>query len=284
VTSWKASEPAPRMSVRFWGVRGSIACPAPNTAGYGGNTSCVEIRCGGHILIFDAGTGIRQLGNALVSQATGDELDILLSHFHIDHVEGLPFFTPLFAKNQVVRLWAGHLQPTCRVADAVRKFMSFPLLPFEVEALQATVEFRDFNSGDTIDLRPGVTVRTAPLNHPGGATGYRIEYADRSIAYLTDTEIGDRPIDAALLALAKDATLVIIDATYTDEELPLHAGWGHSSWQQGIRLADAAGAARLCLFHHDPDHDDAFMDAIAAAASASRPGTIVAREGLYLEL
>ena len=284
MTSWKASEPAPGMSVRFWGVRGSIACPASNTAGYGGNTPCVEIRCGEHILIFDAGTGIRSLGNALASEAIGGELDILLSHFHIDHVEGLPFFTPLFAKNQVVRLWAGHLQPTCGVADAVRKFMSFPLFPLQVEALPATLEFRDFSAGDTIDLRPGITVRTAPLNHPGGATGYRIEYADRSIAYLTDTEIGDRPIDAALLALARDATLVILDATYTDEELPLHAGWGHSSWQQGIRLANAAGAKQLCLFHHDPDHDDAFMDAIAAAAGASRPGTIVAREGLHLDL
>ena len=107
-------------------------------------------------------------------------------------------------------------------------------------------------------------MRTAPLNHPGGAIGYRIEYGGRSVAYVTDVEMGDGPLDPALLALTKDAALLILDTTYTDEELPSHVGWGHSSWQQGIRLANAAGAGRLCLFHHDPEHDDAFMDKIAS--------------------
>ena len=279
-----ASNSAPSISVRFWGVRGSVACPGPGTARYGGNTPCVEIRCGEHILIFDAGTGIRPLGNMLVQSGTSRGFDILLSHCHIDHVVGLPFFAPLFKRHHVVRIWAGNLQPACGVEGTVRKIMSFPLFPLQVEALQATVEFRDFRAGDMISPRPGVNLRTAPLNHPGGATGYRIEYGGRSVAYVTDVEIGNGPIDPQLLALADGVNLLILDTTYTDDELSSHLGWGHSSWQQGIRLANAAVAGRLCLFHHDPEHDDKFMDRIAAATNAARPGTFVASEGLHLEL
>lgn len=272
------------MSVRFWGVRGSLPCPGASTARYGGNTPCVEIRCGDSILIFDAGTGIRALGNALVKAQSTAELNIFLSHCHIDHVIGLPFFAPLFVKDQVVRVWAGNLNPASGIADAVRKLMSVPLFPVQVEAFQGRVEFHDFCAGETLNPRPGVALRTAPLKHPGGATGYRVDFDGRAVAYLTDAEIGDGTIDPALLALAKDAALVIVDSTYTDKELSSHVGWGHSSWQQGIRLANAANARQLCLFHHDPEHDDAFMDAIAAAADAARPGTIVAKEGLHVEL
>jgi len=272
------------MSVRFWGVRGSIACPGPETARYGGQTSCVEVRCGNRILIFDGGTGVRLLGDALMQQPDATQLDIFLSHFHIDHVNGLPFFAPLYSKDHSVRIWAGNLKPALGVEEAMRKLMGFPLFPIEVDAFQAKVEFRDFRSGDTLHPHSDVTLRTARLNHPGGACGYRIEFAGRSIAYLTDTECSNGSVDPAILALAKDAALVILDTTYTDAELPSHVGWGHSSWQQGIRLATQAGAKRLCLFHHDPDHDDAFMDAVARDAEAARPGTIVARDGMVIEL
>jgi phosphoribosyl 1,2-cyclic phosphodiesterase len=272
------------MSVIFWGVRGSIACAGPPTLRYGGNTPCVEVRCGAHTLIFDAGTGIRQLGNALVQAAIGTDFDIFLSHAHIDHVVGLPFFAPLFVTGQVVRVWAGSLQPTGGVEKAVRKLMSAPFFPLQVDALHAELEFHDIAAGSVVHPRPGVTLRTALLNHPGGAIGYRIEYGGRAVAYVTDVELTDGPADPALLALTKDAALLIIDATYTDTELTSRAGWGHSSWQQGVRLAEAAGAKQLCLFHHDPDHDDAFMDNIKAAAEAARPGTIVAREGMRIDL
>ena len=272
------------MSVRFWGVRGSIPCPGPDTVRYGGNTSCVEIRCGDRVLIFDAGTGIRPLGNALTAANKVVDTDIFLSHCHIDHLTGLPFFAPLLGEGNRIRIWAGNLKPACGIEDAVRKVMSFPLFPIEVDMSKSKVEFRDFRAGETLNPRPGIVVRTAPLNHPGGATGYRIDHAGRSVAYLTDTELGNGPVNPALLSLAKGASLVIIDATYTEEELPSHIGWGHSTWQQCVQLAEAAGAEKLCLFHHDPDHDDAIMDKIAAAASAARPGTIVATEGLRIDL
>ena len=279
-----ASDIAPPISVRFWGVRGSVACPGPGTARYGGNTPCVEIRCGEHLFILDAGTGIRPLGNMLVQSGLIHSFDILLSHCHIDHIVGFPFFAPLFAKDHVVRIWAGNLRSPCNIESTVRKVMSFPLFPLQIEALRATVEFRDFRAGEALDLRSGVRVRTASLNHPGGATGYRIEHGGRSVAYVTDVEIGNGSIDQELLRLAQGVDLLILDATYTDDELPSHIGWGHSSWQQGIKLANEAAVGRLCLFHHDPEHDDRFMDAIAKAAVAARPGTLVASEGLHLEL
>jgi phosphoribosyl 1,2-cyclic phosphodiesterase len=275
---------ASSISVRFWGVRGSIACPRPTTLRYGGNTPCVEVRCGSYTLIFDAGTGIRLLGNALTEAASTADFDIFLSHAHIDHVIGLPFFAPLFLEDQVVRVWAGNLQPAGGVEKAVRKLMSFPFFPLQIDALHAELEFRDFRPGAVINPRPGVTLRTAPLNHPGGAVGYRVEYGGRSVAYVTDVEIGDGPIDPALLDLTKGADLLILDTTYTDEELPAHVGWGHSSWQQGVRLANKVGAGRLCLFHHDPDHDDAFMDKVKRAAEAARPGAIVASEGMQIDI
>jgi phosphoribosyl 1,2-cyclic phosphodiesterase len=280
----EASTPAASLSVRFWGVRGSIACPGPSTLRYGGNTPCVEVRCGPHTLIFDAGTGIRSLGDTLVESGNSSDLDIFLSHGHIDHVVGLPFFAPLFVENQVVRVWAGSLQPAGGVRETVRKLMSFPFFPLQIDALQAKLEFRDFKAGDAIEPRPGITLRTAALKHPGGAIGYRVEYGGRAIAYVTDVELGNGPPDPALLALTKDAALIILDTTYTDDEIAKHLGWGHSTWQQGIRLAQAAGAGRLCLFHHDPDHDDAFMDKVKADAEAARPGTIVASEGMQLDI
>jgi phosphoribosyl 1,2-cyclic phosphodiesterase len=280
----KEAGSAASLSVRFWGVRGSIACPGQDTARYGGNTPCVEIRCGDHILIFDAGTGLRPLGDALVDDAGATDLDIFLSHFHIDHVTGLPFFAPLYEKERRVRVWAGNLTPSCSVDNALHRLMGFPLFPVKPCIFRAGFETNDFRPGDTLSPKPGVTLRTALLNHPGGATGYRIDYGNRSVAYLTDIECGDGPIDPAVLALARGAALVIVDTMYTDEELPSKVGWGHSSWQQGVRLADAAGAGQLCLFHHDPEHTDKIMDVIARDADKARPGTIVASEGLLVEL
>ncbi|MCF2523638.1 MBL fold metallo-hydrolase [Bradyrhizobium sp. G127] len=272
------------MSVRFWGVRGSIPCPGPNTVRYGGNTSCVEVRCGEHLLVFDAGSGLRLLGGALAEEAAHVDIDLFLSHCHIDHLIGLPFFVPAFVKGNRLRLWAGNLKPAGGVKETVRKLMSYPLFPIEIEAAQGSVAFTDFDPGDVLTPRPGIKVTSAALNHPGGATGYRVEFGGRAMAYITDTELSADEIDPALLALARDASIVIIDTTYTDEELPEHVGWGHSSWQQAVRLANEAGVGKLYLFHHDPEHDDDEMDRIAEAAAKARPGTVVAREGLSIEI
>lgn len=271
-------------TVRFWGVRGSIPCPGPDMARFGGNTACVEVRCGDRLVIFDGGTGLRALGDALMQRGEALDADILLSHCHIDHVGGLPFFAPFYAPAHRFRLWAGHLLPALTLEDALRSLMSHPLFPIEVEVFQAAIEYRDFRAGETIEIGSGIRVRTAPLDHPGGATGYRIDFAGRSLAYLTDNEIRPGGPAPELVALARGVDLAIYDCAYTDEEIGAKADWGHSSWRQGLALADAADVRTFCLFHHAPEHDDAFMTAVAAQAQAARPGTRTAIEGDVIEL
>jgi len=273
------------MSVRFWGVRGTVPCASSATARYGGNTSCVEVRCGDHLIILDAGTGIRPLGRSLTNGSmSAVDADILLSHCHIDHINGLPFFTPAFAPGNHLRLWAGHLATPCSLENALRKLISPPLFPVDVEVLKADIKYCDFKSGEVLRPREDVVVRTAPLDHPNGATGYRIEFAGRSVAYITDTETRNDNCIRDILALARNVDLMIFDCTYTEAELPSRVGWGHSTWQQGVRLADVAGAKSFCLFHHDPDRDDEALDDFATAVASMRKGSIVAREGLIVTL
>ncbi|MCK6452555.1 MAG: MBL fold metallo-hydrolase [Alphaproteobacteria bacterium] len=267
--------------VRFWGVRGSIAVPGPSTARYGGNTSCLEIRCGSELLIFDAGTGLRPLGNSLAPNGAVDA-DLFLTHTHFDHVNGLPFFVPMFIKGNRFRLWAGHLIPQYTLKYVLSEMMIAPLFPAPVEVFQADISYHDFNAGETLHPKRGVALRTAALNHPNNATGYRVEYGGKSICYITDTEHYVDRIDERVVDLVRGADLMIYDGTYTDQEYPRFKGWGHSTWQQGIAVANAAGVKTYVIFHHDPSHDDAFMDKIQAEAEAARPGTLVAREGMTL--
>ena len=267
--------------VRFWGVRGSLACPGPATLRYGGNTSCLEIKCAERSLIFDGGTGLRPLGEHL-DRAGAIDTDIYFSHTHYDHVCGLPFFSSAYSAGNRFRLWAGHLLPDYTLRYVLSEMMMAPLFPVPIKVLHADLSFHDFRAGETLHPAPGIVLRTAALNHPNGATAYRVEYAGKSICYVTDTEHVPGKPEEAVLGLIDKADIVIYDSTYTDDEFDAHRGWGHSTWQEGLRLADAAGVKRLVIFHHDPAHDDAFMDRIAAEAERRRPGTVVAAEGLIL--
>jgi phosphoribosyl 1,2-cyclic phosphodiesterase len=269
-------------SIRFWGVRGSIACPGPGTVRYGGNTSCVEIRCGERIIIMDGGTGLRELGDELLRTGGRIEADLFYTHTHFDHICGLPFFAPCYVSGNLFRVWAGHLLPDNCIENVLCGMMMAPLFPVPVELVNPQLEFKDFHQGATLRPHPGITLRTGPLNHPNGATGYRVEYGGKSVAYITDTEHKPGELDPNVLALVDRADVMIYDCTYTDEEYPKHVAWGHSTWQQGIRLADAANVTSLVIFHHDPAHDDVFMDHVGAEAAERRPGTVVAREGLVL--
>jgi phosphoribosyl 1,2-cyclic phosphodiesterase len=273
-----------RFTVRFWGVRGSIACAGPETLRYGGNTSSLEVRCGERLLLFDAGTGIRYLGNRLCQQAPIDS-DLYLTHTHFDHVCGLPFFRPFFQQENTFRVWAGHLGGRASLQQVLWNFMMAPLFPVPPEVFRANLSYNDFAAGETLHPAAGITLRTTPLNHPDGATGYRIEFAGRSMCYLTDTEHVAGAPDRNILGLIAGADLVIYDCMYTDQEwADGHVGWGHSTWQEAVRLCRSAGAAKLAVFHHNPDHDDDMLDAIAAEVEAALPGSILAREGLELSL
>ncbi|HWD60452.1 MAG TPA: MBL fold metallo-hydrolase, partial [Stellaceae bacterium] len=157
-----------------------------------------------------------------------------------------------------------------------------PLFPIPIEVFGAKLEFHDFNAGETLDPQPGIRLVTAPLNHPDGATGYRVEFAGKAVAYITDTEHREGQSDDAVLKLMQGADVAIYDSMYTDAEYAKHRGWGHSTWQEGVRLATEAGTKQLVIFHHEPSHTDATMDRIAEEAAKLKPGTIVAREGLVL--
>lgn len=269
-------------SIRFWGVRGSIASPGPETVRYGGNTSCIEVRCGDSLLILDAGTGLRPLGRHLLANGRV-ELDLFLTHTHLDHVEGLPFFQPAFDPRNVIRIWAGHLTPNGTLIDVFRKLMSPPLFPIPPDAFRAKVEFRDFECGEVMHPRPGVRMATVALDHPGGAVGYRVEYDGRAVCYVSDTNHpGDGRVNPEIRDLVAGAEIVVYDAMFTDEEHAQRPDWGHSTWREGARLCEEAGAGTLVLWHHDPIRSDDALDAIGAEADAARPGTLVAREGLIL--
>ena len=271
------------MLIRFWGVRGTIPCPGGATLRYGGNTACVEIRCGERLIILDGGTGLRPLAEALGAEQPIDA-DLFFSHCHLDHIIGTPLFPPFHSPKNRFRLWAGNLAPASNLRQVICSLMAPPLFPVPPEIFKAEVEYRDFRAGDTIEPHDGITMRTRPLNHPDGATGYRIEYEGKAVAYITDTEHRPGRLDANVLELVRGAELMIYDSTFTDEEYAAHIGWGHSTWQEAARLADAGRVGTLALFHHDPEHDDAIMDRIGAEAAARRPGTIVAREGMTITL
>jgi phosphoribosyl 1,2-cyclic phosphodiesterase len=268
-------------TVKFWGVRGSIACPGLPYVRYGGNTSCLEMRCGPHLLIFDGGTGLRPLGKQLDKEGLVDA-DLLFTHTHFDHITGLPFFTSAFKPENRFRFWAGHLLPQHRLREVLCEMMDEPLFPVPLEILRAAVAYVDFKPRETLTPKPGVVIRTMPLNHPNGATGYRVEYGGRSICYVTDTEHVPGKPDANVLELIAGTDILVYDSTYTDAEWPRYVGWGHSTWEEGVRLCDRAGVKTLVIFHHDPSHDDPAMDRIAEAAERARPGTQVAREGMVL--
>lgn len=224
----------------------------PAFSAVGGNTSCVEVKCGSKRIILDAGTGIVNLGNTI---EVGDEpIDILLSHTHIDHIQGLLFFEPIYNKNAHIRVFAGHLLPEYNLRDTLNKIMSPPIFPVTIHEVSSNLETIDFKAGtritDDIDLGDGVSISTTKLYHPDRATGYRIEYKGKSLCYITDIEHTPDELDASVLRFIDNTDYLIYDSTYDDEEFQAYQGWGHSTWQHAIRLAEKASVKRLALYHH----------------------------------
>jgi phosphoribosyl 1,2-cyclic phosphodiesterase len=270
-------------AVKFWGVRGSIATPSPRHVGFGGNTSCVEVVAGDDIFVLDCGTGIRNLGKELVKREVSFA-NILMSHTHWDHINGFPFFLPAYIGKHSFNMWAGHLMDDGGVEKIMHGQMTQPMFPVPLAAMQSKIEFHDFRAGEQLDIGKEAKIITGLLNHPNGATGYRIEYGGKAMCYVTDTEHVVGKPDQNVLALIEGADLVIYDSTYTDDEFEAKIGWGHSSWQEGIRLCKAANVKSLAIFHHDPEHEDDFMEKLETEARDTWPGAFVARENMVIKL
>jgi phosphoribosyl 1,2-cyclic phosphodiesterase len=269
--------------IQFWGVRGSIACPSPRHMVYGGNTSCVEILAGEKRVILDAGTGIRDLGKTILKNDLS-RAHLFFSHTHWDHVSGFPFFAPAFHSDHAFTVMSGHLYDKGGIRATLAGQMMQPMFPVPIDIMQSHLIFEDFRAGESFLIDGGIAVRTAVLNHPSDSTAYRIDYGGRSVCYVTDTEhIPGRP-DQNVLGLIEGADVVIYDSTYTDEEFPEKVGWGHSTWQEGVRLCRQANVKKLVIFHHEPDHEDDRMSRIEEEARAAWDRTIIAREGLILDL
>ncbi|MGH2981926.1 MAG: MBL fold metallo-hydrolase [Solirubrobacterales bacterium] len=253
------------MHVKLWGTRGSVPSPGPETIRYGGNTSCVQITLSdGSLLALDAGTGIRSLGLAL-----GDEparLHILLTHLHLDHIQGLVFFAPAFKPQTEIVIW-GPASPEAALRDRIARYISAPLSPVEVRELPCDVSFR--HTPETEWEIGSARVRAASVAHRGPTLGYRVEDAGTSLAYIPDhepalgaaiDELDDEWISG--FALARGVDLLIHDCQYADGEYPDHVGWGHSALSDSLAFARRVGAERTALFHHDPLHSDDFLDGL----------------------
>jgi phosphoribosyl 1,2-cyclic phosphodiesterase len=268
------------LQVRFWGVRGSVAVSGPRHAEFGGNTACVEIRCGSRLVIVDAGTGLAALGDVLGDEAPA-EIDILLSHLHLDHVSGLPFFKPALFGQRLVRTYCGNLDGAS-AREPLERLYSPPLFPVSLDQLPSRFEHFGFAAGEPLCLAGGLTVKTHPLHHPGGATGFRFDHRGRSVCYISDIEHTTPWPPADLVRFVEGADLVIYDGMFSESEYCTCVGWGHSTWQKGVALATAARAKALAIFHLHPAHDDEHLRAVEAAAQAEMPGAFVARDGQAL--
>jgi phosphoribosyl 1,2-cyclic phosphodiesterase len=269
-------------SIRFWGTRGSIAVPGPHTVRYGGNTACFEVRCGGEVLVIDGGSGLMGLGRKLLREGRRD-VKIFFTHTHWDHICGIPFFAPAYAPQTQVHFYAGHLLPDSSLKAVLCNMMMAPLFPVPIDVFRSC-RFNDFDCGAAIEPVPGVSLSSCWLNHPNRACGYRIEHDGKSICIMTDTEHRKGELDKTIVDFCRNADIMVYDAMFTDDEYERHVGWGHSTWQEAIRVGDAANVGQVVLFHHNPMNNDDRMSAIEAAAAAARPGTIAAREGTELAL
>ncbi len=274
-------------SIHFWGVRGSIATPGVGTVRYGGNTPCVEMRCHGKRIIMDGGTGIRSLGQDLLNQLPVQG-HIFFTHSHWDHIQGFPFFIPAFIKGNTFDIY-GRIAPNgATLQERLEDQMHHPNFPVPLRVMGSTLNFHNIEVGEKIDLGNGVTVEAGMLNHPGEATGYRVGWGDRAAVYATDTEHFANGIDRNLVNLARNADVLILDATYSDEQYwsktTPKVGWGHSTWQEAIKVAQAANVKTLVIYHHDPLHDDDYLDEVGRQAKETFPGAIMAREGMILSI
>lgn len=273
------------MRVKFWGVRGSTPTPQAENLRYGGNTSCVEVRIADSIYVFDCGTGFRTLGHELLRQSAGNPIfaHIFVSHFHWDHIQGIPFFAPLYSSPDNHFMF--HCSSRTRgLQQVMQEQMAAPYFPVDMSEMKAHRDFFDIEQG-RVPMDQHLTVQCMWLNHPQGCMGFRLETKAGIVVYATDNEPGDPAFDKNVRTLAAGADILIYDAQYLPEEYQARKrGWGHSHWREAVNIVMESGAKELILFHHDPDHDDGCIDKIVEQARDYYPRVRAAAEGMELQL
>lgn len=270
-----------RLQVRFWGVRGSYATTGVKFAGHGGNTACLEIRTGhDDVMIFDCGSGIRRLGEMLARSGAGKlSIPIFLTHFHWDHIQGIPYFIPLFVPSNEFTFYS--FRDGAEAHSILAGQMAAPYFPVGFDVVPSKLDFVKMGAEP---VERGAVVKAFPMNHPQGAVGYRIEHEGATIVYASDLEHGNAELDKVLRENAREADVLIYDAQYTPAEYESKRGWGHSTWLEATRAARDAGVKKLVLIHHDPEHDDDAMQRIADAARQEFGNTEAAVEGLCIRV
>jgi len=271
------------LRIKFWGVRGSVSCAYSDFLEYGGNTSCVELEILGRTFILDAGTGLPWLGNDLLKRGVRD-VSMLMSHFHSDHTNGFNYFKHIYMPEHSVQIRAALNYGDLTIEDLIRQQLSENLHPVQYEHLPSELECIGFDAGDAFDLFDGLHVKTYMLTHPSGSTCFRFESEGKTLVYATDTEHTAGQTDHGLVEMMANADLVIYDSTYTEEELPSKRGWGHSTWNEGVRLCQLAGAKRMAMFHYSPDYNDDMVRVMEAEARAEWDGVFGAKEGMEIVL
>jgi phosphoribosyl 1,2-cyclic phosphodiesterase len=272
-----------RMELHFWGVRGSIPTPAPENLGYGGNTTCLELRLAdGSIVIIDGGTGARNLGLSLLGRFSGQKIDVsfLMTHFHWDHIQGIPFFAPLYSPANHVTFHSS--KPPGDTKEILEGQMTNPYFPVRFDLLAAKRDFVHMTDDAFRDSR--LTLHAFPLNHPQGATGFRLESQGAVVVHACDHEHGDPNLDRILRENAQDADVLVYDAQFTPEEYPAKRNWGHSTWLEAIQVARDANVKKLVLAHHDPSHSDDFLRKVLEEARREFENVVMAQEGSSIQL
>jgi len=272
------------MRITFWGVRGSIPTPGRETAEIGGNTSCVEVRAGKLILVLDGGTGLRLLGQKLLKEMPLTA-HIFFSHVHWDHIQGFPFFAPAFVSGNSIHLY-GLSDVSRTLEDTLAGQMDYPSFPVHLSQMGAAMTFRDLREGQIVRLDDGegseLTVRLTRGNHPNGVSIYRVDHRGKSMVYATDTE-HYAVVDPRLVAISQNSDVLVYDSQYTPEEYAQRLGWGHSTFEEGVKIARAAGVKKLVLYHHDPNQTDAMVRDKERRARELFESSLAAYEGLILE-
>jgi len=273
------------MQVKFWGVRGSTPTPQAENLRYGGNTSCVEVRVGDQIYVFDCGTGFRMLGQELTREFGNRPFaaHIFVSHFHWDHIQGMPFFRPLY-ENPGSRFTFHSSGKTRGIQQVMAEQMASPYFPVDLGMMRAKRDFCNIDNG-CLDMEDGIRIKTQWLNHPQGCLGFRVETKEGVLVYATDNEPGDAEFDKGVRKLAEGADLLVYDAQYLPEEYAARRrGWGHSHWREAVDIAMESGTKELILYHHDPDHTDVIVDKVVAEARNYYPSVRAAAEGMVIQL